>query len=658
VRSAAFRTSLACLIAYAALTIAFTWPVAAGLASDVPGDLGDSLLNMWILAWGADHLPQLLTGPAGWNAYWHGNIFHPDPYALALSEHLFGQALQIAPVYALTGNAILAYNLVFLSTFVLSAFGAFLLVRDLTGDWRAGFIAGLVYGFLPYRIAQIAHIQILSAQWMPFVLWGLHRYIAHGSTRALVGATSALLLQNWSCGYYLFFFAPFVPLFAVHQLWIAGRLTDRRAWIGLAGAGAVTLLLTLPFLLPYLEVQRLHGFSRPLGEIVYYSANVWSYLTASPEVHIWGRTLRWHEGAEGDTFLGIAAIVLALLAVAVSIVRAGRGTEVAAAAARWRRIASWVVGVAFALQAAGFAAAFLAGGVMIDVGEVTIRATTPVRLLTQSVALFALLMALSPYARRFTARWVRLPAAFFLGVLVLAMWLSLGPEPHAGPELISGMGLYSVLYEYVPGFTGLRVPARYAMLAGLFLSVLAGFGAAALLRRRWWGHAAVACAAVLIVADAAAMPLTINRSWGERETIPPDRVFPPSGAPPVYHRVAALPAGAVVAEFPFGDPAWEIRYVYYATLHRKSILNGYSGAFPPAYKERLAALTLFAANGDAAWRALMDAGTTHVIVHTLAFANGHERKQLEAWLESRGASLVESFADGDALYALPGGRRP
>src|SRR5690606_23301604 len=148
--------------------------------------LGDSLLNMWILAWGADHLPQLLTGPAGWNAFWHGNIFHPDPYSIALSEHLFGQVLQIAPIYALTGNAILAYNLIFLSTFVLSAFGAFLLVRDLTGDWRAAFVAGLVYGFLPYRIAQITHVQVLSSQWMPFVLLGLHRYIAHRSTRALV----------------------------------------------------------------------------------------------------------------------------------------------------------------------------------------------------------------------------------------------------------------------------------------------------------------------------------------------------------------------------------------------------------------------------------------------------------------------------------------
>ena len=81
--------------------------------------------------------------------FWNANIFHPDPLALALSEHLFGQVLQILPVYWLTGNIILCYNLLFISTFALSAFGTYLLVRDLTGDRRAAFIAGWSTDFCP-----------------------------------------------------------------------------------------------------------------------------------------------------------------------------------------------------------------------------------------------------------------------------------------------------------------------------------------------------------------------------------------------------------------------------------------------------------------------------------------------------------------------------
>ena len=62
--------------------------------------------------------------------FWNANIFHPEPLTLAYSEHLFAQAVQILPVYALTGNIILCYNLLFLSTFVLSGLGMFLFVRE------------------------------------------------------------------------------------------------------------------------------------------------------------------------------------------------------------------------------------------------------------------------------------------------------------------------------------------------------------------------------------------------------------------------------------------------------------------------------------------------------------------------------------------------
>jgi len=64
------RLSLVALV-YTALAAAFTWPLVLGLGRDVPGDMGDSLLNMWILEWGAQHAPQLLTGRLSWEAFWN-----------------------------------------------------------------------------------------------------------------------------------------------------------------------------------------------------------------------------------------------------------------------------------------------------------------------------------------------------------------------------------------------------------------------------------------------------------------------------------------------------------------------------------------------------------------------------------------------------------
>ena len=62
-------SELSVALVYSALSVALTWPLALGAGRDVPGDLGDSLLNMWILGWGAEHVPRLLTGSmAGTNS--------------------------------------------------------------------------------------------------------------------------------------------------------------------------------------------------------------------------------------------------------------------------------------------------------------------------------------------------------------------------------------------------------------------------------------------------------------------------------------------------------------------------------------------------------------------------------------------------------------
>ena len=653
----------AAALIYIALSLALTWPLVTGLASDVPGDLGDSLLNMWILAWGAEHLPQLLTGAIGWQEFWNGNIFHPEPLTLALSEHLFGQALQILPIYWLTGNIILCYNLLFLSSFALSALGTFLLVRDLTGNARAAFIAGLIYGFLPYRIASVPHLQVLSSQWMPFALYGLNRFLGTGSLRALCGGTAALVLQNWSCGYYLLYFAPFVPLFVVHRMWALGSLRTLRTWAALIGAAAGTLLLSLPFLFPYQQAQQLFAIERPLGEVIRFSANVRSYLTASENVRLYGRVLRFYLLPEGETFLGFVPWLLAIIALGAAIAVTRPVVKDATGVDRWRTV-RWLLTALAAIQFLALMSVMLFGGFDFHLAGVRIRATTPGRLLIQCVVAFALLLALSPRMRHRLRQLAPTPVFFFAAATVLAVWLSLGPLPNAGAGRVSGLGIYGVLYDYVPGFNGVRVPARYAMIAGLFLAILCGFGAARIPgaesvspelanasgeRRR---TAVLAVISMLILLEGAAIPFEINRTWNMNEATPPARVMPYAQAPPVYARISALPEGSAVTEFPFGDGAWEIRYVYYAAAHWKPITNGYSGGFPPKYKERVARLQRIAVDPEAAWQSLRDSGTTHVVVHRNAFAASRDADVVETWLRNHGAYELERFPDGDVLWTV------
>ena len=89
-----------------------------------PGTWAIPVLVIWALAWNCSQLLAILSGDASRAVtYFDANIFSPAPHTLAYSEHFIGQAVQVLPVYALTGNAVLCYNLLYLSTFVLSGLG-------------------------------------------------------------------------------------------------------------------------------------------------------------------------------------------------------------------------------------------------------------------------------------------------------------------------------------------------------------------------------------------------------------------------------------------------------------------------------------------------------------------------------------------------------
>ncbi|MEW6320122.1 MAG: hypothetical protein AB1635_03430 [Acidobacteriota bacterium] len=636
-------------LAYTAVTLVMTWPLALHVGRDVPADLGDSLLNLWILGWVADGLVGMATGALSWTAFWNAGIFHPDPLALGLSEHLVPQGLLALPIYYATGNLILAYNLVFLSSFVLCGLGTYLLVRDLTGHRGAAFVAGLVFAFAPAKIAQFSHIQVMSSQWMPFALFGLRRFVLTGRPLALAGGSAAVLLQGLSCGYFLLFFTPLVPLFVIHQMSVHGRLSDRRTWLALAAAGLVVALLLAPFLLKYAETQSVHALERRMAEVSWFSADVSAYLTAPAGARLWGPVLQAFPRPEGELFMGATAWLLAAIALVHAWRAAPRAAPLSSRPLAWLRLAL----IAFALaQAAAFVAIVATGGFVTSVGGVVIRATDPLSALTRAALTYVALLIVSPGDRARARAFGASPAALAAALLALCVWLSLGPEPQSAGDPIRSLGIYGWLYESVPGFSGLRVPARFAFVGLLFLAVLAGLGLAALAGRSPQGTSVAAAAGVLVLVEGAFVPIETNRTWGSGEATPPGRVYAAAEAPPVYRFLASLPDDAVLAHFPFGDAAWELRFVYYASVHRKRILNGYSGAFPAGYSTRQARLRRYGTEPDDAWRALADAGTTHVVIHPEAFAEPAAAGEVGEWLTARGARLVALFDDA-GVFELP-----
>jgi len=653
-------------IFYTAAALALTWPLAAGLTRDIPWDLGDSVLNGWILQWGADRWLRFLGGDLGaFRGYFDANIFYPEPLTLAYSEHLTAQVLQILPVYALTGNIVLAYNLLFLSTAVLSGLGAFLLVRELTGSARAGFVAGLLYAFAPYRIGQFSHMQVMSSQWMPFALYGFRRYFEARRPLALAGAALALVAQNWSCGYFLLYFAPFAAAYVLYEIAGRGLWKDVRLWASLGAAAAFVLAATVPFLLPYLEL-RAHGFEpRPLGEVARFSADVYSYLTAHEAQSFWGGVMRAFPKPEGELFPSLIPVLLALAGVAAharitwAVTRA-RGADPDMPA--WRRALIGAALVVLAWELASLAVILARTGFDWRLGPLEIRVHSAARALRAGAVAAALLVACSRRVRAFLRGVPASAVAFYAAALVAAVWLSLGPIIMSKGLRVSGDGLYWWLYRYVPGFDGLRVPARMGMLVALFLAVLGGYGARAVERalhgapgpRRRLNRATAALGAlsVLFLIEASPAPITLNGTWPVFDLEPvPVRLVPEGGPPPIYRAVRELPPRAAIAEFPFGDEQYELRYMLFSAAHGRPLLNGYSGGFPRSYAVNQAGLRRPLDHPDTAWRVLAASGATHAIVHEGVFTAG-DGARVSAWLVSHGAREVAAFGE-DRLFELP-----
>ena len=245
------------ILAYLLLALALTWPLAAHFDSHVPGNGADDPALTWNLWWVSHALLDLKTSPFACDY-----LFHPLGINLAFYTLTLLNGLLSIPLQATVG-LIPASNILLLSSFVLSGYGAFLLVlyllRQENGDTEeqksngratyVAFIAGLLYAFTSSKLfyAALGQWNIASSQWIPFYVLYLFKMADHPRQWRYACLAALFLLFQ---AYAELTFAAFLVLFTL--LWVAWRLiTDRRAWRVLAPL-ALTGLLSAAGLAPVL----------------------------------------------------------------------------------------------------------------------------------------------------------------------------------------------------------------------------------------------------------------------------------------------------------------------------------------------------------------------------------------------------------------------
>jgi hypothetical protein len=323
-RSRSLERGAAVLLFYSALTVFFTWPLAPGLASRVIAHF-DPPFSAWRLA-------RLVHNMAGGEPLFDGEIFWPAQQTLAYSDAMLAPAVFAWPLLAIGLTPLAVLNLFTLGGVTGSAAAAYVLARRLTGSTGGAVVAGLVFAFAPYRRDHLQHLELQWAFWMPLALWAWHRALDGGRARDAMLCATFVLLQLLSSIYYGLFLAMTMAVICPLTLvWRRGRI-GRGALGGLAAGAVVVAAVAAAYHRPYALARELVGERDP-AETVRYSADVSSYLAATPDNILYGALTQSPGSNEKRLFPGVAPIALSIVALVppVSPVALVYGTAIAVA---------------------------------------------------------------------------------------------------------------------------------------------------------------------------------------------------------------------------------------------------------------------------------------------------------------------------------------
>jgi hypothetical protein len=401
-----------------------------------------ALITTWPLVL---HLPSRIAPDLGdpvrtaWEIAWvgHGllhsplhlfdaNTFYPHRLSLAFSDSLLGYG-PAGFFGSGTVAALVRYNLLFLFAWSLCFVGAYLLARELGLGRLGGAAAAAAFAYAPYRVTEAGHLHVISSGGIPLALFLLLRGYRRRS-RGLVLAGWLVSAWQISLGFTLGMQYAYVLLVlaALSLLyWWRGRLTPSLAARDeQAGAAGGRG----PLIPRRLVAVTCIGVA-VLGLVTVYQAN--PYLKVSSEYPTAKRTIKEVKNYSAGPAAWLAAS---------SENRVWGG----ATAGMRDKVHSKNESV------------FFPGGLILALALVGLLASRG-----------------SPYTRR-----QRIGMGVGIGVVsILALGLGL-----------TGAGYpYRLVYDYAPGWNGVRVPGRIFTLATLFYALLAGAGVHVLARAagRW-----------------------------------------------------------------------------------------------------------------------------------------------------------------------------
>jgi hypothetical protein len=295
------------LVVCVLLAVAHTWPYARAPHRHSRVDNADYLLNAWAISWVAH---QAFTDPL---RLFDGNVFWPARGSLAFSEAMIVQGLLAAPIRALGGSPVLAFNGVMLAGFALTAFAFGLLAFRWTGSWTAALVAASAAGFNAHLFTRMAQIQAMHVEFLALALFGLDQIFTRARVRDAVTLGAGFALQGLT-SIYLLTFTTWAMIFAGgSRLWTSTRAGRGRALALACLAAAVALGLLGFYLRAYYLVHLDQRFARSAADNAALAGSYTDYLSSVSWVHYWW-SRPFVDVSRSINFPGVTVLVLSACA--------------------------------------------------------------------------------------------------------------------------------------------------------------------------------------------------------------------------------------------------------------------------------------------------------------------------------------------------------
>ncbi len=282
----------------------------------------DAYICLWGLWWTKYSVLE------GLNPYWTNFLFYPMGTSLAFQAYPLTYGLVSLPFQWLIEDVpglVVALNGIILLSFVFSGFGAYLLASHITGSRLAGWVAGIIFAFMPFHSLNRVTLHLLAIEFIPFYILSLLRLSEEPTPRRAILVGLWFALTYYSSLEYALYLLMFSALWLLYRVLFSLRQITRKHIMALAGSCAIFLLLASPLLLQQMKAYSEYDstINQDFEEVTFWSPALLSFVTPSRMHPYYGQAMasageltderpqKW--GMRSETSIGWVALGLSMV---------------------------------------------------------------------------------------------------------------------------------------------------------------------------------------------------------------------------------------------------------------------------------------------------------------------------------------------------------